>query len=308
MTTPIVVQQALPFVSTFGPACNLRSHHAFGTVQNGIQGSEDRIHPITGQEIGQSLTAHRRSTHLGQQIGPEILGVPDVERQKVEHAIAQPPAFHELQGRDAQSFLIDLVGGGIVATMSCAANVIVMSPDGHKKGQPVSMEKRPYDCHIRQVAAAVIGIVAYQHVAIPDVLLELGQQGAHCQRHRTDVDWDVLGLGDHASPAVKNGSGEIISLIEQLGSSRLLHDQAHLPGGGLQPIANNGHRSGIQMRQALRIHGYSNLPKDPPPPGTAVATEWWYSRYALQPGRRASLREQAAQVGRRQSGPKRPNM
>ena len=67
----------------------------------------------------------RRAEHR-REVAAEFAGVANVQRQKIEQVVAQLAGFIELDRRDAQAFLIDLGGGGIVGAMGGAADVALV--------------------------------------------------------------------------------------------------------------------------------------------------------------------------------------
>jgi hypothetical protein len=52
--------------------------------------------------------------------------MPHVERDRLQHVVAQSARVVELRGRDADAFLPDLGGAGIVGAVSGAADVVLM--------------------------------------------------------------------------------------------------------------------------------------------------------------------------------------
>jgi len=136
-----------------------------------------------------------RSANHRREIAAEVMGVADIERDHVEDVLAQSAGLVELDRRNTQAFLPDFGGIGIVRTMGGAADVALMRA-GDGPEQPLATAKDRHEGgHVRQMAAAVIGIVHQDHVARRDVL-EAFLDGACRPGQRADMDRDVIGLRD----------------------------------------------------------------------------------------------------------------
>src|SRR3977135_1570445 len=106
---------------------------------------------------------HRR------QIAPELARIANIQSQQIEQIVARPPALVELDGRNAQSFLPDLGGRGIVAAIRRAADVALMRADDGPEQTPLTIKDRHEGGQIRQMAPAVIGIIEQNEVAWLDI-------------------------------------------------------------------------------------------------------------------------------------------
>ena len=97
--------------------------------------------------------------------------------------------------RDTQPVLENLgvVGGG--ASQQPAPDVAVVGGGDAVADQPLLVVDRLDDEHIRQVHAAVEGIVHYENVAGPHAVAEAGQQGLDRGGHRPEVEGDGHRLG-----------------------------------------------------------------------------------------------------------------
>ena len=143
-----------------------------------------------------------RPQHRGE-VAAKLARVADVERQQIEQVLARPAGLREPDRRDAQPFLPDLGGAGIVGAVGGAADIAEMGADDGPEQALVAGEYRHEDRQIGQMAAAVIGIVEQKHVAGHDVLEPVLD---HQRRpgQRADMDREVIGLRDQAGPRVAN--------------------------------------------------------------------------------------------------------
>ena len=86
-------------------------------VEDRLDGGFDHRRAEFGKQSRQPpLAEMRRAEHRGE-IAAEFAGVADVQRQQIEQVVAQLAGLIELDRRDAQAFLIDLGGGGIIGAM-----------------------------------------------------------------------------------------------------------------------------------------------------------------------------------------------
>src|SRR5882724_12379654 len=111
----------------------------------------------------------RRSDHR-REVAAKLSGVANVQRQQVEQIVAQPSRFVELDRRNTQSFLPDLGRAGIIAAMRGAADVALVRANDGPEQPPLAIENRHERGEIRQMTAAMIGVVEENNVAWPDVL------------------------------------------------------------------------------------------------------------------------------------------
>ena len=185
----------------------------------------------------------RRADHGGE-IAAEIMGIADIERDHVEDVVAQTACLVELDRRNAQAFLPDLGRIGIIGAMRGAADVALMRADDGPEQPSGAVEHRHEGGDIRQMAAAVIGIVHQDDVARRDVLEAL----LHRERgpgQRADMDRNVVGLRDQPALHVADRQREIAAGIEDLRIGGAQHGLAHLGHDRAQPMLDDGARDGV---------------------------------------------------------------
>ena len=135
-----------------------------------------------------------RAQHRGE-VAAKLARVADVQRQQIEQVLARPAGLVEPDRRDAQPFLPDLGGAGIVGAMGGAADIAEMGADDGPEQALVAREYRHEDREIGQMAAAVIGIVEQKHVAGRDVL-EAVLDHQRRPGQRADMNREMIGLRD----------------------------------------------------------------------------------------------------------------
>ena len=100
----------------------------------------------------------RRADHRGE-VAAELARIAHVEREQVEQILARPAGLVESDRRNAQAFLPDLGGAGIVGAMGGAADIALMGAHDGPEQPLAAIEYRHERGQVRQMAAAVIGIV-----------------------------------------------------------------------------------------------------------------------------------------------------
>ena len=187
----------------------------------------------------------RRADHR-RQIAAKIARIADVESQQVEQIVAQLAGFVELDRRNAQSLLPDLGGGRIIAAMGGAADVALMRAHDGPEQPPVAIEDRHERGQIRQMTAAVIGIVEQNDVAGPDIPEPLLDRERRPWQ-RADMNRNVIGLRDQAAARVANREREIAAGVEDLRIGGAKHRFAHFLDDRTETVLNDRARDRIDL-------------------------------------------------------------
>ena len=141
----------------------------------------------------------RRADHR-REVAAKIPRVADIGRDHLEEVAARLAAVVDPQRRDADALLPDIRRGRVVGAVRRAADIALMRPvDRPEARPPISigvLEDRDERGQVRQMIAAVIGVVEQEHIAGMDVVAkELGHRFRR-KGQRADMDRHVLGLGD----------------------------------------------------------------------------------------------------------------
>ncbi len=224
--------------------------HGAGLLLGGIENGLDRSFHDGRAEFGKQSRhpplAEMRGAQHGGEVAAEFAGVADVEREQVEQVVARLAGLVQLDRRDADAFLIDFGGSRIVGAMGGAADVALVRAH-HGPEQPLAaVEHRHEGGEIRQMAAAVIGIVEQDDVARRDVLEALLHR-ARRPGQRADMDRNVLGLRDQPAARVGDGERKIAAGIEDLRIGGAKHRLAHFLHDRAQPVLDDGARDGIDF-------------------------------------------------------------
>ena len=226
-----------------------RDHGAgllFGRVQNGLDGGfDDRRTELAEQFCDAPFAEMRRAQHRGK-VAAKLARVSHVQRQHLQNILARPSRLGESDRRNAQTFLPDLGRTGIIGAMGGAADIALMGADDGPQQTLVAIEHRHEDGEIRQMAAAIIGIVEQEDVARLDVLETLLDRDRRPWQ-RADMHRQMIGLRDQAGARVANPQRKVAAGIEDLRIGGAKHGLAHLLHDRTQPMLDDGPCDGIDL-------------------------------------------------------------
>ena len=112
--------------------------------------------------------------------------------------------------------------------------------DHHREGMPFAAEEDRHEHEdIRQMHAAVIGIVHDDDVAVVKIALEFRQHRRHGFRYRAEMLGDGLGLRHHLAVAGAKRRGEIHDVLDDLGARDPDHGVGHVVGDRIQPALDD---------------------------------------------------------------------
>src|SRR5438445_9351019 len=110
----------------------------------------------------------RRAQHRSE-VAAKLTRVSDVQRQQIEQILARPTGLVKPDRRDAYPLLPDFGRGGVVGAMRRTADIALMGADDGPEQALLAIENWHEDRQVRQMAAAMIGIVEQDHVARANV-------------------------------------------------------------------------------------------------------------------------------------------
>jgi hypothetical protein len=250
----VVIEECLAIEHAVFPGRNHRPRLLLGCIQNGLDRRLDHWRAEFGKQPRQPALAEMRSTNHCCEIAAKLAWVTNVQRQQVKQIVAQPASFVQLDRGNAQSLLKNLGGAGIVAAIGGAADVALVRAHDRPQQPPLAIEDRHERGQVRQMAAAMIGIVEQNNVAGPDVL-EPRLDGERRPGQRADMHRDMIGLRDQATLCVANAQREIAAGIEDLRIGGAKHGFAHFLHDRAETMLNNGSRDGIDLGGACAPAG-----------------------------------------------------
>ena len=165
---------------------------------------------------------------------------------KAQIVVVALAAVVELQRRDAQPLLVDLGGVRRVRARHAAADVGVVA-DGGGEGDALAVdEDRLEDEDVRQVHAAVEGIVHDEDVARIDVVARSARMiDVERGRDRAQVPGQGQPLRHQPAVGVGEGGGEIHVVPQHAGIGGAADGQRHLVGDGEHGVLEQLEGDGI---------------------------------------------------------------
>src|SRR3954452_22508377 len=198
----------------------------------------------------QALRANLTRRHLGVQVTRHVVGLADVAEDESPHVVVAFAGLHELADRDPQAFLEDVARPG---TDAVSADISVVDGRSEERDRLAVAEDRIQDGDVEQLPRCLVGIVGDQHVATDQrqrrILLQHRGRGAG---ERVDVPGGTGdGLGDHASPLVEDGVGEIAGFAHDRGEGGALQRPRLLVDRGDEALPQHLELDRIECHQLL---------------------------------------------------------
>src|SRR6516162_3991318 len=109
----------------------------------------------------------------------------------------------EPRWRYPQPFAKDLSHGAVAARRG-RANIRPMRTQAGVAEEVAIVKCRPNHIHVRQMAAAKIGIIVNKNIAAVYVRCETSDNGANCIGHRAEVNGEIGALRYHFAPSVED--------------------------------------------------------------------------------------------------------
>ena len=236
----VVVEERLALVDAILPAGDDRPHLPLGAVEHGRDGGMGRRGAELGEQLPQPPLADARRADHGREVAAEVARMAHVEHDHLVDVLAPLALLVEHQRRDADAFLEDLGGAGVVGAVRGAADVALMRAVDRPERQPVAVEHGDEGRQIGQVVAAAVGIVQQVDVAGAYPALEELVHGPGRERQRADVDRHVLGLGDQPPVGIAQRGREVAARVQDLRVGGAQHGLAHLLDDGAKAMLDHG--------------------------------------------------------------------
>ena len=236
----IVVEKRLALVDAILPAGNDRPHQALGTVENGRDRRMRRRRAELGEQLSEPALADARRADHGREIAAEVAGMAHIEHDHLVDVLAPLALLVELQRRNADAFLVDLGGAGVVGAVRGAADVALVRAVDRPEGKTVVVEDRDEGREVRQMIAAPVGVVEQVDVTGADRAFEKLMHRLGRKRQSADVDRHMLRLRDQATLGIAQRGREIAAGVQDLRVGRAQHGLAHLLDDGAKSMLDHG--------------------------------------------------------------------
>ena len=205
-----------------------------------------------GEQLPQPALADARRADHGREIAAEVAGMAHVEHDHLVDVLAPLALLVELQRRDADAFLVDLGGAGVVGAVRGAADVALVRAVDRPEGQAVAVEDRDEGRQVRQMVAAAVGVVEQVDVTRADRALEELVHRLGRERQSADMDRHMLGLRDQATLGVAQRGREIAARVQDLRVGGAQHRLAHLLDDGAKSMLDHGDGDRIDGKAHVR--------------------------------------------------------
>ena len=254
----VVVDVDVRFVHAVAPAADLLAEAARRELDHLLDRAPDRRGAVARQHLLQPPDAELRRTHLRAQIAHEGRRAV-VDAHEVGEVAPLAPALVELEGRETHPLRPDVGRVGVVPARHAAAGVGVVALDGGDQDQLARVKDGREDVVVGQVAAAVVGVVGDQHVAVVEPArpeeLEREADGEGGGEHELrDADAERR----ERARAIQDGRVALVRLVQDRRRRGETHVGRHLVGdrlhGAADDLGGDGVEPSAQARRAGRAH------------------------------------------------------
>ena len=182
-----------------------------------------------GDQLRQTLRTDAGGADHGAQIAVQQFRRAAVEQQQLPEVVAHFATLEQFQRWQADAFMEDLGGLGIVGAGRAATDVGLMRPVAGPGRQLPIDEYRAADHPVRQmIATGDVRIVRQEDVVRFDPPGESVNKGAHGEATTAGMDRNAVGLADQGAAGIGNETGKIMALVEDRAARGARHDEAHL--------------------------------------------------------------------------------
>ena len=212
-------------------------------------------------ELGAAIALRKRAQtfacatcrgELCAKIAPALLRRANVRQNDLFEVGVHRAAADQAHRRQPKPFAENFRDGA-VAARRCRAHVRPMGTQTGVAEQLARVEGRPHHIHVGQVAAAEIGIVVNENVAVVHVPGKGGDDSTNRVRHRAEMDRQIGPLRHHLAAGVEDAAGIVAGRLQQGRIGGLCQDNPHLLGDLVKAVFDDLERSGISRLRRI-IH------------------------------------------------------
>ena len=244
----LVVEHVLEAPGAVGHGGDGCAHLALGVVHQRLARLQHRLGAVLRRQRLETFYADAVGRHLGAQVGQPLARHLAVQQDQVLHVALQLAGAIEPHRRDAQALLVDV---GVAAI-----DEVGMVRQVDRPGDQAAVDEDRLGQHdVGQMrAAALVGVVADEGVARPDVLGRVAPHDVLDEvEEAAEMDRDVLGLAERLAGGVEQRRRAVAPLLD-VGRMRgadqrlagLLDDRGHggadhFDGDGVETIGTRFH-------------------------------------------------------------------
>ena len=166
------VDEHVGFIGSVRPLADLLREATVGVVDRVIDGRHDGGRAVAFNQLTEPPNSELGCTDLRAEI-PDEAGHPVVGPHGQDHVSPFDSTVDDLEERITGPFTPDVLRSGVVPTCRRAASVAVVTLDRRDQQQlAVGREDRREDVEVREMAAAMVGVVGDDDIAGPQLLAE----------------------------------------------------------------------------------------------------------------------------------------
>ena len=219
---------------------DLRPGQLLGVVLEVLAIGQHRVDAVAHEQLGHLALGAVARGHLRLEIAQHLLGRAHVERDHVPKRLVGHAPLGELDDRQPEAFLEDLLGAERIAAGDDAADVRVVGDRRGPGTQPIAPKDRHHDVDVGQMlAGGGIGIIEDEHVARTDPPLPLGDQLAHGVVEAAELHRRAHALGQRLALRIADGGGEVEGIADDPGVGRAHQRQRHVIRDGIEAVLDD---------------------------------------------------------------------
>ena len=228
--------------------------------------------PVLGHQFLDAPLAYPAGTDLRVQIAFALFRRAHIVQDQGKNRFIHHTRLHQMQRRDADSFLINLARGSHGAGKGASHIGVVGAGSGIECHAIDPVDEHGQDQRdVRQVCTAGVRVVQDGDVAFPKV--ELADRRIYGQRHGAEVDRHMIAHGDHPLVPVKERAGVVAPLLDIGRDGSAPQGRSHLLRNGMDTALEDGqvdgagqvrrrgsiwHRNSGRAGLRLGIHGWEH--------------------------------------------------
>ena len=210
------------------------AHRLFGVVLHMPHVGLHNSQPEMGHHLVQLLNAFFVGGNLGLEVGDVLRrvagGIVPAGQQRQQLGLAQHALVNQLDVVDLHALLLDRLGKRRHGAGCGAAHIGMVAARAHVKRGTAVQINRGDDGNVRQVGAAVVGVVQHKHIPRLHAGGVVAHHGLDALAHGPQVHWHVRRVGDQVADGVEQRAAEIKPLLDIDRMRSVLQLQAHLLG------------------------------------------------------------------------------
>ena len=223
-----------------------RAHQPLGIVHDLGHVADEPLGAVALRQSLQPLGRAQGGGELGAEVALALVGRAHVGQDHLLEVDIERAAADEPQRRQAQPLAVDLRDRAVAAGRGRADIGPVRAQAGVAEQAPV-VEGRAHHVDIGEVAAAEVGVVVDEHVAVVHVGAEGGDHGAHRIGHGAQMDRQIGPLRHHRSLGVEHAAGVVAGRFQDRRVGGLGEDDAHLLGDLGEAVLDDLEGGGIGL-------------------------------------------------------------